>query len=539
MRIQKVALIIILLISVCAPPIWSAITRVAETGDTSETGKSASYDWKIVVDGLTEIVKSYGEGDFRRKFRMYNLTVFDKNGALKGRFLCTRESTYCPWPTSHTEGDPYGEDATAPPGEWIGKRYNSPKLGWVVALDDDGNLNPPTIYSPKKTPRTCIYFHGIDDKSPEFKGCMGVENMSGLMNLLFKDNLSAVIWVVLLEADFTVPPSIIDTTGHFTYMRLFIGYNSSDLHFAEKDTTALKNSMQRWWSYLLFSDILLIGKRANKTFVRAFIGFYQLIARFHKDQLICVVFYFRGHGNGTHLEMFNGEYISYNDLRGWFNSFREGVSFAVILDADFGVKFACNFYEAGVQRRTRFLITEGVTPDGYWFLGWHQNSFTHKQLLPALEPDSDGKVKADLNKDGVTTIAELNNYATGSAWGFEGDDDDDGQTDEDDIDYDFQNGIPRHKYIDNDNDTLIDEDPAPKYVETNETYGYEPPALPPPPTPNRVGDYVKPRATLFCLIPPNKVTLLVPYIGSTYISAAATIATAAYFRHVKRRKEKR
>jgi len=540
MRIRKVALMIILLISVCAPPIWSVTIRVAETGDTSETGKSACYDWEIIVDGLAQTVKPYGEGKYRRNFRMYNLKVFDKNGALKGRFLCTRESTYCPWPTSHTEGDPYGKYATAPPGEWIGKRYKDTK----IVLDDDGSFNvpndPPTIYSPKKTPRTYIEFHAIDNESPEFKGCMGVENMTGLLDLLFRDNSSAVIRVVLEEADFTVPPSIIDTTGHFTYMRLFIGCNSSDLRFAEIDTTALKNSTQGWWSLTFLEDILLTGENANKTLVEAYIWAYQLIARCYKDyRLICVVFYFRGHGNGTHLELYNGEYISYNDLRCWFNGFPEGVSFAVILDADFGEHFAANFYKAGVKRRTRFLFTVGTTPDCYWFLRWHQNSFTYKKLLPALEPDFFGRVRADLNKDGVTTIKELQKCVTGSAWGFEGDDDNDGQTDEDDIDYYFENGVPRHQYIDNDNDTLIDEDPAPKYVETNETYEYEPPS-PPPPTLFPTTSGGKPRAMLlFCLIPPNKVALLVPYISSTYISAAATIATAAYFRYIKRRKEQR
>jgi len=130
---------------------------------------------------------------------VYPLHVYSKSGSFLQTFKVTRDSTKYAWPHSGTQynwpdwgtfDDPYGEDATCPPGVYWATYDNvTNKARPRIILSDVG----PTAWkvgfrmarSDLGTVRGAIQIHKLYD---EMLGCMGLptqNDMTDLMNLLY------------------------------------------------------------------------------------------------------------------------------------------------------------------------------------------------------------------------------------------------------------------------------------------------------------------------------------------------------------------
>ena len=123
-----------------------------------------------------------------RQMLVYPLHVYAKNGTFLKTFHITRESTKYDWPNSGTAGDPYGKDATCPPGiYWATYDNATPKTRPRIILSDKGPTawEKRTITSDLGTQRVAIQIHKLYN---DMWGCMGLptqDDMTELMKLLY------------------------------------------------------------------------------------------------------------------------------------------------------------------------------------------------------------------------------------------------------------------------------------------------------------------------------------------------------------------
>lgn len=206
--------------------------RVVKTQPTIHYEVPITYNWKIVI-GSTHYNISYYHGG--RYWLLYPLNVYDSSDVYQDTFLCTRESTVHNWPNSGTPGDPYGADATCPPGCYRGKYWGPGKIMvyayWYHNPDypQDPLIDIFALKSAGGTERQLIEIHGL---GTTMRGCMGIppdlgHPISDLIDLLFGPNLEnmyAVVRVEIAPADFTgnstrydhyTMRGTMDTAGHF------------------------------------------------------------------------------------------------------------------------------------------------------------------------------------------------------------------------------------------------------------------------------------------------------------------------------------
>jgi hypothetical protein len=122
-----------------------------------------------------------------------------------------------------------------------------------------------------------------------------------------------------------------------------------------------------------------------------------------------VTFYFGGHGNSYVIRFAKGVRVTADELAKWLTGFEESVTIVVILDTCHGGGFIDNI---GESHHVAVIGTKAEAPiDAYFFLF----KFITKTLTEAIEVQA-GKRKADKNKDGIVTAAELKKCLEEKKW---------------------------------------------------------------------------------------------------------------------------
>ena len=334
--------------------------------------------------------------------------------------------------------------------------------------------------------------------------------------------LSSLIFVNIAGAQNDVP-KVLDNTGATRFHWLMIGQNDEDLQFAKRDANLMNYRISFWWTYFPPIDgsdkTVLVNWDANKTAIMNWVNAIRDIAQPGDS----VVFYYSGHGwhDAIFPNPFCNVIITNKELTDLLSGFPRGVAFVVILDSCYSHTFIDGIEDLPtitdengltIDPNNLAVITASSESCPVVYDGW---SFTMGLLDGLTQRGWPTDISnADGNEDCVVTAWELFTYAN-TLWQGEfcGDDDNDGEVDEDDIDFVMVEGRPAYLYIDNDNDGLVDEDPAPR----NATFF---------PTIFIGGATVS--------VPVKRFALLA-YIGLTSTIFATTVASAFYMKRVKRR----